>query len=355
MRLGPLIARLVPEALMLLGMRVEGRYGLEGSRVRICSRSQTRFLKKSVIRGGKKVMMRWSLLIGIVGSLLQGLVAWAQTPEPGLFMSDGKPASWEQLLEGAGAVEVVFLGEQHDDTIAHRRQLQLLEALQARYGQQRPLVLSLEMFERDVQLVLDEYRQGLIAEAQFLEAARPWSNYGRDYRLLVEFARTHGWMILAANAPRRYVTRVRQLGREALEALSLQARAYLPPLPYPEPSDLYRRRFLDLMRKMSHGIGPVDLERLLQAQALWDATMAYTLADHLMRVPEALIVHVTGAFHVEGRMGTPEMLRRYRPGTRMMVVVLQPSADPLRFDLTQHTGLGDFIWLTPASAGAERR
>lgn len=53
-RLGPLIARLVPEALMLLGMRVEGRYGLEGSRVRICSRSQIRFLKKSVIRGGKK-------------------------------------------------------------------------------------------------------------------------------------------------------------------------------------------------------------------------------------------------------------------------------------------------------------
>ncbi len=290
--------------------------------------------------------MRYAILL--IGSLFVALIARAQVPEPGLFTADGQPASWEQLLQATGAVEVVFLGEQHDDTVAHQRQLRVLAALQERYGHQRPLVLSLEMFERDVQLVLDEYRLGLITEAQFLEAARPWSNYARDYRPLVEFARANGWKILAANAPRRYVNRVRRLGREALQALSPQARTYLPPLPYPEPSDLYRRRFLALMRGIQHGDMQVDPERLLQAQALWDATMAYTLAEHLMRQPEALVVHVTGAFHVEGRMGTPEMLRRYRPGTRMLVVVLRPAADPLRFDPAQHMGLGDFVWLTPA-------
>ncbi len=291
----------------------------------------------------------------LIGSLLVALAARAQTPEPGLFTADGRPASWEQFLETAGAVEVVFLGEQHDDTVAHRRQLRVLEALQQRYGHKRPLVLSLEMFERDVQLVLDEYREGLITEAQFLEAARPWQNYARDYRPLVEFARTHGWTILAANAPRRYVNRVSRLGREALAALSPQARAYLPPLPYPEPSDLYRRRFLKLMHGAGQGPMHVDPERLLQAQALWDATMAYTLAEHLMRQPDALIVHVTGAFHVEGRLGTPEMLLRYRPGTRMLVMVLRPSADPHRFDPAQHMGLGDFVWLTPESRGTNGR
>ena len=291
----------------------------------------------------------------LIGSLLMALGVRAQTSEPGLFTSDGHPASWAQLLEVAGAVEVVFLGEQHDDTVAHRRQLRVLEALQERYGDERPLVLSLEMFERDVQLVLDEYRAGLITEAQFLEAARPWQNYERDYRPLVEFARAHGWTILAANAPRRYVNRVSRLGREALAVLSPQAQAYLPPLPYPEPSDLYRRRFLNLMRGAGHDAMHVDPERLLQAQALWDATMAYTLAEHLMRQPEALIVHVTGAFHVEARLGTPEMLRRYRPGTRMLVVVLRPSADPLRFDPAQHMGLGDFVWLTPVSRGTSGR
>ncbi|SHK28416.1 ChaN family lipoprotein [Rhodothermus profundi] len=295
-------------------------------------------------------------ILFITGFLFVAGIAAAQTQEaePGLFTADGQPVSWDRLLEAAGAVEVVFLGEQHDDTVAHRRQLRVLEALQERYGQQRPLVLSLEMFERDVQLVLDEYRQGLIPETQFLNAARPWPNYKRDYRPLVEFARAHGWVILAANAPRRYVNRVRRLGREALEALSPQARGYLPPLPYPEPSDLYRRRFVALMRGVSHGSMQVDVEHLLQAQALWDATMAYSLAEHLMRQPEALIVHVTGAFHVEGRMGTPEMLQRYRPGTRMLVVVLRPAADPLRFDPAQHMGLGDFIWLTPAPKSSAR-
>ncbi|MDQ7039602.1 MAG: ChaN family lipoprotein [Rhodothermus sp.] len=291
--------------------------------------------------------MRYAILL--VGSLFVALVARAQVPEPGLFTADGQPASWEQLLQAAGAVEVVFLGEQHDDTVAHQRQLRVLEALQERHGHQRPLVLSLEMFERDVQLVLDEYRLGLISEAQFLEAARPWSNYARDYRPLVEFARAHGWTILAANAPRRYVNRVSRLGRAALEKLLPEARAYLPPLPYPEPSELYRRRFLKLMRQDGHRPMHVDPERLLAAQALWDATMAYTLAEHLMRQPEALIVHVTGAFHVEGRMGTPEMLRYYRPGTRMLVVVFRPTADPSQFEPGRHMGLGDFIWLTPAS------
>jgi len=287
-------------------------------------------------------MKVWALGLGLFWSLS----ATAQVSTPGLFWGDGRPASLEELLGAMSSVEVVFLGEQHDDTVAHRLQLQLLQELQARLGERRPLVLSLEMFERDVQLVLDEYHEGLITEAQFLEAARPWVNYKRDYRPLVEFARTHQWKILAANAPRRYVNRVSRLGREALEALSPQARTYIPPLPYPEPSARYRHRFLQRMPHLDtlH----VDPDRLLQAQALWDATMAYTLAEHLMRQPEALVVHVTGAFHVEGRLGTPEMLLRYRPGSRMLVVVYIPSEHPGTFNPKLHSEKGDFVWLTPA-------
>lgn len=280
--------------------------------------------------------------------LFWSLSAAAQVSTPGLFFGDGRQASLPELLDAMASVEVVFLGEQHDDTVAHRLQLQVLQELQARLGEERPMVLSLEMFECDVQLVLDEYLQGLITEAQFLEGARPWSNYERDYRSLVEFARLHGWPVLAANAPQRYVNRVSRLGRQALNDLPPRAYAYLPPLPYPNPSPLYRKQFLDFMQRTGHS-GPHggDPERLLDAQALRDAMMAYTLAKHLMHQPEALIVHLTGAFHVAGWLGTPEMLARYRPGTRGLVLIWRPAADPFRFDPQVHGGLGDFVWLTP--------
>ena len=85
---------------------------------------------------------------------------------------------------------------------------------------------------------------------------------------------------------------------------------------------------------------------MLQAQALWDATMGYTIAQHLTRHPDALVLHVTGSFHVSQDTGTPEMLRHYRPGTRSLVIVVRPTASPSTFT-DEYRGIGDFVVLTP--------
>ena len=88
-------------------------------------------------------------------------------------------------------LQVVFLGEYHDDAIAHSLELELLQQAQARYGSQaaeqapaadgpldsqgqgkvappqqarRSVSLSLEMLERDVQSVVDEYLAGHVRE-----------------------------------------------------------------------------------------------------------------------------------------------------------------------------------------------
>ena len=85
---------------------------------------------------------------------------------------------------------------------------------------------------------------------------------------------------------------------------------------------------------------------MLQAQALWDATMAFTIAEYLTQQPQSLIMHVTGAFHVSHGSGTPDALQHYRPGTRDLVVLIRPTADPDTFISEEHTGLGDFVILT---------
>jgi len=63
--------------------------------------------------------------------------------------------------------DVIFVGEIHDSRFAHEAELTLLTGLSERDPN---LVLALEMFERDVQDILDAYLKGrYFSENQFLE------------------------------------------------------------------------------------------------------------------------------------------------------------------------------------------
>ncbi|MGM0704649.1 MAG: ChaN family lipoprotein [Bacteroidota bacterium] len=285
-----------------------------------------------------------------------------------VYTADGEPAALSDIVASLDTVDVVLLGEVHGQARIHALQDTLWQRALAT---DRPAALSLEMFERDVQPVLNEYLSGFISNDHFLQASRPWSTYERDYRSLVDTARAHNAPVLAANAPRRYVNRVASEGRSALDALPPHAADWLPPRPYPEASSAYRERFMAQMSGGAHGSShaPSDiteadttesdttdtamppghgsgLTRLLDAQMLWDATMAYTIAEHLLRQPNALVVHLTGRFHIAERTGTPEALAHYRPGTRQLVVYFDTVSDPDSFDEDAHTDKGDFVVLT---------
>ena len=293
-----------------------------------------------------------------------------------VYTGKGTPATLGDVVAAMARADVVFIGETHDDPTAHALQYELLRTAHRQYGTadttERAVAVSLEMLARDVQPILDEYLAGLITERHFVASSRLWSNYAEAYRPLVEYAKANHVAVLAANAPRRYVNRVARLGPEALDALPSPARQWLPPLPPPDPSEAYRAKW---MARMHAGMPPADstadsphgaerdttaagsdqapgahhgaaMGHLLQAQALWDATMAHTLARHLMNTPGALVLHVTGSFHVSEGTGTPEQLAHYRPSARPLIVTIRPSDDVARFDPDAHAGLGDFVVLT---------
>ncbi|MBT8404998.1 MAG: ChaN family lipoprotein [Gemmatimonadetes bacterium] len=261
-----------------------------------------------------------------------------------VYRADGAPASFDEIIAAAASVDVVFVGEEHNDPITHRVQAQILQQAFVTQTATRPVVLSLEMFERDVQYVVDEYRAGLITEDHFRRSSRPWDNYESDYRPMVEFAIAHDLEVVAANAPRRYVNRASRLGRDSLDTLGPEARRHLPPLPYPEASDDYQAEWDALMGGAAgHMPGsPID------GQTLWDASMGHAVATALDRQSGALVVHMAGGFHVENGTGTPEALEHYRPGTRALIVAARPAADPTTWDAERWAGLGDFVVLTRA-------
>ncbi|UCC24060.1 MAG: ChaN family lipoprotein [Gemmatimonadales bacterium] len=289
-------------------------------------------------------------------------------PEEGsdfaVFRGDGTPAAFQDIIAEARESEVVLFGEEHDDLMTHRLQAEVLRRLFVDYnrpsasgrpsphpgrtgvatpqtGGDRTVVLSLEMFERDVQYVLDEYLADLISEDHFTASARAWDRYDTDYRAAVEFAKAHGMPVVAANAPRRYVNRASRLGSASLSELPASARAYLPPLPHPTPSAAYEEEWLEIMGEGAEYMSgsPID------GQALWDATMAHSIQEALEREENPLVLHLAGSFHVANFTGIPEVLEAYRPGTRQLVLVARPveSLDGLP---EEYHGEGDFVIVT---------
>ncbi|MFT3744564.1 MAG: ChaN family lipoprotein [Pyrinomonadaceae bacterium] len=288
---------------------------------------------------------------------LTALFASAQIPfsedQIRVFDAKGKPSSIDKIINSIGENEAVFLGEQHDDAVGHAVQMEIFKRAVEKYSADRKMALSLEMFERDIQVVVDEYLKGLISEAQFLASSRPWGNYKTDYRPLVELAKSKNLPVIAANAPRRYVNMVSRNGRSSLNGLSKEAKSWLPPLPYAEPSEAYATKFKALMGPSPEA--QMGIDKILASQSLWDAGMSNSVYRFLKDNKRPLVIHLNGGFHTENRLGTFEHLMRYRPKTKGIVVTLRYEDDFKTFDKAKHTDLGDFVVLTDGKQPRSKR
>ncbi|MGE3172078.1 MAG: ChaN family lipoprotein [Planctomycetota bacterium] len=238
----------------------------------------------------------------------------------------GAELEWPALLDALAAHDVVFLGETHIDDTTHRVELHVLEELLAR--KDGKVVLSMEMFERDVQDVLDAYLQGRIDEAAFVRDARAWGNYRTGYRPLIELAKARGIPVVAANFPGLLRRKLARGGKAAIDALAPADRALLPADIFPA-SDAYWERVERAVRgHMGFGAASTPEERLYDSQNLWDNAMGDNVARARAAHPDHLVLHVAGGFHVAWRDGTVAQFLRRDPGARTAVVSVQPSSAP---------------------------
>jgi uncharacterized iron-regulated protein len=233
---------------------------------------------------------------------------------------------FESLLSDLARAEVVFVGEQHDDPATHRLELAVLEGL-LRRGRQ--VTVALEMFERDVQPALDGYLAGRTAEEEFLKVSRPWPRYQSDYRPIVEFARIHGWPVVAGNVPRRLAAAVAKTGLAALDALPPEERAFAAS-ELRCPFDDYFDRFAEQMNSHPGGTPQTpaeqkaSLERFYFSQCIKDETMAESVAMRVQGENPPVVVHYNGAFHSDFGHGAAERTRRRLSRSRVTIVSMMP-------------------------------
>ena len=151
----------------------------------------------------------------------------------------------DKIVTDMADADVLFFGEEHNDSDGHYLENKIFRALHAQYADK--IVLSMEMFETDGQLALNEYLLGFINEDRFARDVRLWSNY-KDYRPMIEYSKQNKIPVIAANPPRRYVNLVTRRGTRSLDSLSKDAKKFLPPLPYDTLTGRYREKFMDIMK-----------------------------------------------------------------------------------------------------------
>lgn len=232
--------------------------------------------------------------------------------------------------------KVIFIGEEHESRSSHDAELTILKGLAKRDSN---LVLALEMFERDVQDILDAYLTRKISEKEFLEQSRPWPNYLEDYRSLIEFAKRKGMPVIAANIPRRAAAAVAKANKISPDVMGGD-RKYLPKTLHLRSKEYYER-FASLMREMPH-VTPMKgmkVSGLYKAQVLKDSVMAAAVEPFLDR----RILFCCGHFHSDYHLGIPYQLQKNHPKLKIAVIAMASSVESLFME--DRSKVADFIWV----------
>lgn len=251
-----------------------------------------------------------------------------------------KIISAQDIIGEMGTADVLFFGEEHNDSSCHVLERIIFTDLAAKYPGKA--ALSLEMFETDCQLVLNEYLGGLIREKNFITEARAWHNY-KDYRPLIELAKAQQIPVIAANAPARYVNMVNRMGLTSLEKLDGTAKGWLAPLPIDTARGAYYEKFLQIMGGHSGNMGGMQM---YQAQNVWDATMGWSVAQFYKKHKDYKILHINGGFHSQEKLGAAAQLKKYAPRAKIINIACFADEAFDNPDWSKFSNSNDYIILT---------
>lgn len=262
-----------------------------------------------------------------------------------------KEVSVNEIVDDMKTNDVLFYGEEHNDSVTHYLENKIFETLFQKYSNN--VTLSMEMFERDVQPIMNEYLTSDIRERNFKKDARAWSNY-RDYRPMVEFSKTNKLDVICANAAGRYSNLAGRKGQSALMKLPLESKKFFAPLPYDTASGKYYEKLMglsghgsstDTAKKVAPIMG-MGTFNLITAQSLWDATMAYSISEYLKLHKTKKVFQVNGRFHSDEHFAVVTQLKKYNPKIKVLVISSGSDETFPNIDWKKHQHLGDYIIIT---------
>lgn len=263
------------------------------------------------------------------------------------------PAHPEDYLEKElGNRNVVVIGEVHSNRCHHHAEFEMVRALHRRGGEfPRPgMAIGLECFYRQHQTALDNF-VFLHGDMGTLKRETNWQNtWGYDlnyYSKIFQFAALNKIRLIGLNVPYQVVQLVSSSG---FDDLPPSLKRLLPPLVL--DNDKHRQQFVDAISgSLGHAADPGNMQRMYEAQTLWDEYMAESASSFVQKNPGQVLLVIAGIGHVQGRVGIPDRIAK-RTG-RAPFVVLPQQVDWTEGGLPNiREPLGieaaDWIWYTEA-------
>ena len=294
-------------------------------------------------------MKIWVVLIGLLILFTSSI--------PSLTAAGLQPAatvSHRTILEKLAQAQIVYLGETHDHQPDHEAQLEIIQQL---YARDPKLTLGLEMFQRPYQASLDQYLKGQLTEAELLTQTEYSSRWGFDWELyapILRFTRANKIPVLALNTPSEVTRKVAETGFKSLEPEDFR---WIPSLGELEAglsgNADYRQRLLKIYETHHHASGnSTGFERFVQAQILWDETMADTVARYWLNHQDRKIVVLVGQGHLIFGDGIPRRVQRRLSSKarwqQRTVLINPPSLESFQKSASSQAA-ADLLWRTAPS------
>jgi uncharacterized iron-regulated protein len=269
-----------------------------------------------------------------------------------VFKSDGQSASWSEITTAMAGADAVLMGENHSHPLGLATAAALWRDTLAASPQ---AVLAMEFIERDEQAALDDYVTGITDEAKFMSVTRRNDqSFPPGHRDMIAASKAASRPVIAANAPRRYVSIARTQGFDRLAKLTDEQRRLLC-IPATLPTGRYRDDFEKIMGDGSSSSGQhgddaaaaahhQQVEAMFRSQSVWDWTMSQSVVRATtLGKPVVLIV---GRFHVDFGGGLFQALKLQAPALRPLVVSFIDDDAPAAGIREEDKGRADFIIYT---------
>ncbi len=223
-------------------------------------------------------------------TFLTAAALFPSLPKSVLRLADRSMIDFRQMVAEAVGMQLIFIGEIHDDARHHAAQLELIKQLRK---DGRPLAIGLEIFTAGSQDALDRWVAGKLSENSFRKIyLDDWNMPWKYYRDILIYARDKRIPLVGLNLPKEIS---RKVAREGFAALSPEERRQLPP----EITCIVTPGYMELLHQAYHDHGMSDkaFAHFCEAQVLWNRHMALKVQEFRAKRPGYTMLALVGIGH----------------------------------------------------------
>jgi len=232
----------------------------------------------------------------IIGKSSTGILRKIRSRKQGFKISE--VLEMKDIISQIENNRIIYVGETHTNYAHHINQMEIIKGLKAKG---HDVAIGMEMFQEKFQKYVDQYLAGEISEKELLVKTEYFDRWGYDYNLyrpILKYAKKNGISVVALNASSEAIESIRNNGIEKMDK-SLKNKI-------PETMDYTDERYLVRVHKVFRmHPGKRKFNNFLEAQLLWDETMAANIDNYMKKNPYKKMVIIAGNGHIETKNGIP--------------------------------------------------